>query len=195
MSLFSLDNFKAEVLGHGLARPNRFELELTIPASINQYYGRYSSTLNLFCEETNFPPLIVNSKSYRIFGPSYQRPVSTEYGGEGISITFHVDREMKLKFLIEEWISLVVDPNTFLLNYQGEYITTMRIHQLNDEDNLVYTCELYEVFPRSLNVMPLNNNTTNQTHRMTVMFGYRYWRGFIPEQLGYIRSKPERTNI
>lgn len=194
MSLFNLDQFKAEVLGYGLARPNRFELELIIPPAL-QFYGRWSRTLSLFCEETNFPPVIVNSKAYKIFGPSYQRPVSADYGGEGLSITFHVDREMNLKFLMDDWINLVVEKDTFLLNYQGEYITNMRLHQLNDEDNLVYTCEFYEVFPRSINVMPLNNNTTNQTHRMTVMFAYRYWKGLIPETLGYIRSAPERTSI
>lgn len=182
MAMFSVDNFRSEVLGLGLARPNRFEVEIPVPIGLNNFYKQFGRLVSLYCEETNFPPLIINTKSYKIFGPSFQRPVSSEFGGEGISMTFHVDREMKVKRFFEEWCYAVVEPDTFLLGYQEDYIQDITIYQLDETDNVSYRCVLKDAFPRSLNVMPLNNSTTNQTHRLTVMFAYRYWTGVLDNE-------------
>ena len=36
--------------------------------------------------------------------------------------------------------------------------------------------ELYEAFPRSVNLLELNNSAQNQTHRLNVLFAYHYWK-------------------
>lgn len=175
MSTFSLDNFRNQVLGSGLARTNRFEVIIPVPNGMNNFYRNHGRLISLFCEETNFPPLIVSTKSYKIFGPSFQRPVSAEYGGEGLSMTFHVDSDMLVKRFFEEWTYTVVTPYSFQLNYEEDYVVDITIHQLDETDNITYTCKLINAFPRSINLMPLNNSAQNQTHRLTVMFAYRYW--------------------
>ena len=35
--------------------------------------------------------------------------------------------------------------------------------------------KLIEAFPRNLNLMDLNHSASNQTHRLNVLFAYRYW--------------------
>jgi len=188
MADFSLNDFKAQVLGKGLARPNRFEVNIGVPLGLNSQYKTHGKIVNLLCEETNFPPLIISTKAYKIFGPSFQRPVSAEYGGEGISMTFHVDRNMFVKRFFEEWAYAVVAKNTFLINYQEDYATIIEINQLDEQNNKVYSCYLNEAFPRSINVMPLNHNTQNQTHRLNVMFAYRYWTSSIPDEFQSITT-------
>jgi hypothetical protein len=182
MAEFSLNEFKSQVLGKGLSRPNRFEVNIGVPLGLNSQYKTYGNIVNLLCEETNFPPLIINTKAYKIFGPSYQRPVSAEYGGEGISMTFHVDQNMFVKRFFEEWTYAVISKNTFLINYQEEYATIVEINQLDQQNKIVYSCFLNEAFPRSINVMPLNHSTQNQTHRLTVMFAYRSWTSSSPNE-------------
>jgi len=193
MSSFSLKNFQAEVLGKGLARPNRFEVDINVPPGMPGGYKNFGRTVSLLCEESNFPPLIITTKAYRIFGPAYQRPVSAEFGGEGISMTFHVDRTMKVKRFFEEWSHIIVEKNTYLLGYQNEYIVNILIKQLDEQDNITYKCNLYEAFPRSINIMQLNQAVQNQTHRLTVMFAYRYWEAVDEKER---REKEEiKTNI
>ena len=182
MSIFSLNDFRSEVLGSGLSRPNRFQVEIPVPLGIDSNYRQFGRLVSLFCEETNFPPLILNTKGYKIFGPSFQRPVSAEFGGEGISMTFHVDREMVIKRFFEEWCYSVVEPDTFLVGYQEEYAQDITIYQLDESDNITYRCILREAFPRSINIMALNNSTQNQTHRLTVMFAFRYWTGVLNDE-------------
>lgn len=174
MANYSLDRFRAEVLsGSGLARTNRFEVSIRVPLGMDWGDG---DLVNLYCEQTNFPMMNINTKSFKIFGPAYQRPMSSEYGGEGLSMTFHVDRDMKVKKFFEEWMHRIVDKDTFAVSYQENYATTITIKQLDEQENVTHEIELLEAFPRNMNLMELNNSSSNQTHRLNMLFAYRLWR-------------------
>ena len=174
-SNFNLDKFRSEVLsGSGLARTNRFEVTIAPPVSLAGSYN-VSELASLYVEQASIPNLSINTKSLRIFGPAYQRPMSSEYGGEGISMTFHVDQKMMIRRFFEDWMHQIVDPVKFTVNYQENYITDLLIKQLDEQDNVVYEVKLIEAFPRSINLMELNNSSSNQTHRLNVLFAYRYW--------------------
>ena len=174
---FSLDRFRAQILdGNGLARNNRFEVEIGVPTGMRSRSRNYGELVSLYVEQANIPGLNISAKPFKIFGPTYQRPITSEYGGEGISLTFHMDQYMKIRNFFEDWMHIIVDPDTFTVGYQEEYISTIKIKQLDEQDTVVYEIELQEAFPRNMNLMDLNNSSTNQTHRLNVLFAYRYWR-------------------
>jgi hypothetical protein len=145
----------------------------------------------------SLPPVNISTKSFKIFGPTYQRPFGAEYGGEGISLTFHVDRDMNVKKFFDEWTAVVVDPDTGIVGYQHEYVSTITLRQLDEQENVTYELELYEAFPRSINLLELNNSAQNQTHRLNVLFAYRYWKDkgrefqTTPMDIPKIRRFPE----
>lgn len=177
-STFSLDKFRSTVLSDlSLARTNRFEIFINTPPGLSAESARLAS---LYVEQASFPILNIGTKPFTIFGPTYQRPQFAEYGGEGIPITFHVDRDMQVKQFFVDWCDKIVNPYSFEVGYQNEYITTINIKQLDEQDNITYEIELLEAFPRNLNLMELNNASTNQTHRLNVLFAFRYWR--VPQQ-------------
>lgn len=181
MAHFSLADFKADVLsGVGLARTNRFEVYITPPRALAQY-GGISNFTSLYAESTSVPLLNIFTKAFKIFGPSYQRPVTSEYGGEGINFTFHVDRNFNVRKFFEDWMHAVIHPERFTVGYLSDYGTTITIAQLDEQDNPTYEIELLEAFPRNINLMELNNASTNQTHRLNVLFAYRYWRRAGPQ--------------
>lgn len=174
---WSLEKFRGEVLGKsgaGLSRTNRFEVIITPPAKLAARFND-SYLSSLYVEQATIPSLNLGTKSLKIFGPSYQRPFSSEYGGEGISITFHVDRNMKIRKFFEEWMHVIVDPNSFTVGYQEEYIADVFIRQLDEQNNVTHEIKLIEAFPRSMNMMELNNSSNSQTHRLNILFAYRYW--------------------
>lgn len=181
---FSLDRFKARVLGEGLARTNRFEVLITPPLSLPTFSSDREK-ISMFCEVSNFPPLTLNVRQLKIFGPNFQRPISSDYGGDGLSMIFHVDREMRIKSLFDSWIELIVNSVDWTVLYPSDYQTTITIRQLDEQNNVTYEIELYEAFPRSMNIMELNNSAQSQTHRLNVIFAYRYWRRTdFPTDLG-----------
>lgn len=173
---FSLNNFTSEILGKSsLARNNRFEVIIALPGGLDG--SKYNQKLiSLYVEQTSIPLLNIAVKSQKIFGPSYQRPFASEYGGEGISLNFHVDRNMAVRNFFEDWMHLIVNKNNFTIGYQEEYATTLNIRQLDEQDNVTYEVELIEAFPRNMNLMDLNHSASNQTHRLSVLFAYRYWQ-------------------
>ena len=171
---FSLSKFQAEVKTRGLARTNRFEVRITPPAVANQ--RDVAELSSLFVEVSNLPPLNLNVKAFKMYGPNHQRPISSDYGGDGLSMTFHIDRDMKLKRFFDDWMEGTVNRDTYSVRYQSWYATTISLRQIDEQDNVNYEIELLEAFPRSMNLVEFNNSAQNQTQRLTVVFAYRYWR-------------------
>ena len=175
---FNLTQFIGAIREDSLARVNRFEVFINTPSSLllSSKSKSNAAAVSLYCEMASLPPVNISTKSFKIFGPTSQRPFGAEYGGEGISLTFHVDRDMQVKKFFDEWTAKVVDPDTGLVGYQEDYISTIRLRQLDEQDNVTYEIELSEAFPRSVNLLELNNSAQNQTHRLNVLFAYRYWK-------------------
>ena len=180
-SNFNLSRFIGAVREDSLARVNRFEVFINAPKSLTFKNKSNAGAVSLYCEMASLPPVNISTKSFKIFGPTYQRPFSAEYGGEGISMTFHVDRDMQVKKFFDEWTAKVVDPDSGFVGFQDEYISTIKLRQLNEQDEVTYELELEEAFPRSVNLLELNNSAQNQTHRLNVLFAYRYWKDVSPE--------------
>jgi|GEM_PF-3623628 len=175
VAAFNLENFLSLVRNESLARVNRFEVIIEPPNVIGRSIEQ-ARNVSLLCEVANFPPLNLSVKPFKIFGPSYQRPITSEYGGDGMSMTFHVDRDMVLKRFFDNWMEGIVRREDFTVNYQFEYATTILVRQLDEANNVTYEIELLEAFPRSMTLMDLNNTAQNQTHRLNIIFAYRYWR-------------------
>ena len=180
-SSFNLSLFLSAIREDSLARVNRFEVMITAPKGMSDVNRSYADFTSLYCEMASLPPVSISTKSFKIFGPTYQRPYGAEYGGEGISLTFHVDRDMQVKKFFDEWTARVVDPKSGLVGFQEEYISTINLRQLDEQENVTYELQLEEAFPRSVNLLELNNSAQNQTHRLNVLFAYRYWRDVGPE--------------
>lgn len=175
---FNLSDFTSFIRDKSLSRTNRFEVFINLPFVISQL-GRSTDEakqVSLLCEISNLPPLNLSVKPFKIFGPSYQRPITSEYGGDGISMTFHIDRDMVVKRFFDDWIEGVVRRNDYMVNYQMDYTTTIVIRQLDEQNNVTYEIELLEAFPRSITLVDLNNSAQNQTNRLNVIFAYRYWK-------------------
>ena len=173
---FNLELFQAQIFDKSLARTNRFEVIISPPGGLITDRPYDSFGVSLLVEQASLPMLNIATKPFKIFGPSYQRPVTSEYGGEGISLNFHVDRDMRLKRFFDDWMHTVVDPVTYTVGYQSDYIGTIEIRQLDEQDNVTYGVILEEAFPRNMNLIDLNNSASNQTHRLNVLFAYKRWR-------------------
>lgn len=177
MSTFKIQEFQSQVKTRGLGRVNRFEVIIKAPRIGGNVNFPNSRLVSLFAEVSNFPPLNISVRPLKInSGPSYQRPIGSEYGGDGISMTFHVDREFIVKAFFDDWMEAIIDRDSFEVSYQNQYRSEITINQLDERDNVTYGIDLYEAFPRSMNLMELNHSAQNQTHRLNIIFAYRYWR-------------------
>lgn len=177
MANFSLRQFQAEIRRRGLAKPNRFEVEINVPPALlsSQLSANDTRIISMFCETANLPTRNIGVRQQKIYGPAYQRPYNTEYGGEGISLGFLLDTKMDVKAFFDRWMNKIVNPLEYYVNYPDTYATKILIHQLDSKNNRTYSVILEDAFPRNIALLDLNQSTQNQFHRLNVTFVYRKW--------------------
>jgi hypothetical protein len=167
MATFNLQQFISTISSSGLAKENRFEVIL--PEAISD------APVSLFCESVSLPQMSVMMKQQRLFGPTYNRAATVDYGGAGIQLTFYVDSDMKVKKYFDSWMHMCVAPSTFSARYLKDYAFNVDIYQLNEKDERTYHIRLIEAFPTSSGPMTLNQSSIDSAHRLPVTLSYRYW--------------------
>jgi hypothetical protein len=110
-----------------------------------------------------------------MFGPAHQIPITPNYGGKSIVLTFHVDRTMFVRSYFDAWMHMITMPAFFSVNYRSVYLRNIWIRQLDENDDGMYEMMIRECYPQTMEMMPLHNADAPNTHRLTVSFAYRYW--------------------
>ena len=193
MSNFSISNFISEVNSRGLARPSRFEVFILPPPGLGSLTGS-GRFVSLMCESASLPAMTVSTKPFRIYGASYQRPISSDFNGDGITLSFYIDNQMEVKSFFDAWMFKIVNPNSFNVSYQKDYVSQIKISQLDEKNNEKYSVYLEDAFPRAINVLDLNMGLTNQVHKLNITFAYRRW---FPESdfLSRINFNPDLSDL
>jgi len=183
MSNFNLNNFMTEIRRSSVSRSDRFEVQIVPPASL-QGFAKDSKLVSLYCDITNLPGMSVSTKGLKLYGPAYQRPVSSEFNGEAINMTFYLDRDMNVKAFFDAWMFKTVNPNSFNVSYAQDYISEIKISQLNENDDETYSIYLEDAFPRAMSLVDLSAGAVNQAGRLNMTFAYRRWYSTHPSYTG-----------
>jgi len=191
-----LERFISQVNNLGLAKTNSFNVEIFTPPCIQDVTGtrKMPSLLTLFCQNASFPATNIGVRDLKITGPTYKRPYSIDYGGEGIQLTFLVDRQMNIKSYFDLWMNKIINPFEFTAYYdekETKYTTDIFIRQVTqttpppvgyenlegvvDEDE-TYFVKLEDAFPRNIGLIELDTTAQNSVHKLTVNFAYRQVR-------------------
>jgi len=174
MSDFNLNNFITKITKTGVAKTNRFEVRISPPKALLEFKND-GELVSLYCDISNLPGMSVITKGLRLFGPAYQRPVSSEFNGEAINMTFYLDRDMRVKAFFDAWMFQTINPNSFNVNYAENYTATIKISQLDENDKPTYSVYLEDAFPRAMSLVDLSAGATNQAGRLNMTFAYRRW--------------------
>ena len=174
-----------EILGlgnstDGMSRKNRYEVTLYPPTGAR---GSRGNTTNVFskimgdllgdgtvratglrCENISLPGRNMDSTpDTNIYGP--EREIVTGYSFGDINATFQCSSDMREKKYWETWQRLTYNPKTFDIGYYNDYVGTVDIHTLDEQENRRYGCRLVEAWPKTIGPQQLayNDNNTYQT--------------------------------
>lgn len=169
-------DFIAEIKTKGLARTNRFTVEMTPPL------GNPSDVrkMLLFCEKASLPGVSYATTQNRTFGEVRETPYDKLY--DTCQLTFHVDRHMTVKKLFDDWMHHIQDPIDRSFQWYSNYITDLTIRVQDLEDKTTYEVTLYEAYPKTLGAIALNAADNNDSMRLDVTFQYKYWSSNLIEQ-------------
>lgn len=169
-------DFIAEIKQLGLARTNRFTVELT-PPNVNPATVR--KTL-LFCEKASLPGVNFATTQNRTFGELREIPYEKLF--DTCQLTFHVDRHMTVKKMFDDWMMFIQNPINRSFQWYRNYITDLRIQVQDLEDKTTYEVSMYEAYPKAVGSVSLDAEGKD-TMRLDVTFQYKYWTSSIIQHM------------
>ena len=166
----TIATFISEVRTRGLARTNRYQLEIPFPSNTVDRDSSYIT--NLLCESVQIPGLNIATTPVRVFGEAREMPYEKTY--EPITTTFYVDSTMKVKTAFDNWTSLIINPQTRTLGYYKDYIRDITIHVNTVDDMKAMTIVVSEAYPKTVSAIQLDSNA-KEIMKLSVTWQYKYW--------------------
>jgi hypothetical protein len=151
----------------GLAKANRFDVLITLPAAIAADRGR---DLSLLCESAILPGKQITSTEWALYGHTVKIP--TNFILEDVTCLFNVTSDYYVKRVFDRWQNKVINNETFLAGYDIEFKADVRIRQLDETDMVVYETILQGAYPIAVQPITLDNNADQQTQKLSVTFSY-----------------------
>lgn len=157
-----------------LARPNRYDVQIPIPAVLAPFYLNTARNLQFRCEATEMPGRTLVTADRKIGSAPVQKvPYQTTYND--LSMTFIVGGDMAEKLFFDQWMELINPSSNYNFNYKSNYTTDIAINQYDVEDNLTYKAVLIGAYPMIVNQLDLDW-TNDSYHKLTVVFAYTNWQ-------------------
>jgi hypothetical protein len=174
---FNLSDFSAAIKSGGVSRPTRFEVVLRPPTSLAVKMN--SKEISIRCNTGALPPMNIKTRDYMIGqGQIRKTPWGYDQGHE-LPFTFYNDARSKVYDGLLMWTKSILFTNVdndYRLNYYNEYVGTIEVRQLDEQDNVRYSYTLFEAYPIKVEHVQLDSSHVNEAQLITATFAYRYAR-------------------
>jgi len=190
-----------EILGmgrskDGISKPSRYEVTLFPPTGSRGTGASGNSNIftkimgellgdgtvratGLRCESISLPGRTLDTTpDSNIYGPT--REVVSGYSFADVGATFQCSSDMKEKKYFETWQRLAFNPQTWAMGYYDDYVGSVAIHTLDEQNNKKYGIQLMEAFPKSIEAQSLSYTATGY-QTVGITFSYRYWKNLTDE--------------
>ena len=171
-----LDNFYTTISKFGQAKPNRFECEVFLPKAIKAASNtQLPADLNLRIVGASFPGKNIRTTTdENIYGPSYEVAQGLTYGEE-ITLEFLLKQNHEERLVFNAWQDFIVSPTTYNVSYYNDYVSNIRVYQLDEQGHRTAGIEIRNCFPKTVNAIEYNMDTTSQLIKSTVGMSFKEW--------------------
>jgi len=155
----------------GFNYANRYEVEITAPT------GAETRELSIRCDSISIPGRNLRTVGdFNIYGPPIEVVQGNTFGE--IQASFYLSRDMNERIIMENWQDSVINPETYDLSYYKEYTGGLKIFLLDrdKDERRIYGVELFEVYPKAIEVIALSHASPNTINKLGVSFQYRNWK-------------------
>ena len=157
------------------------------PVPVNRYVAKIfrpdtqnpteidTSTLAMRVESAELPGKSIPTSDARLYGPIRKIPYNLSF----IDSTFTFmcsDNFLVEKRFFDDWADLIVNPDTFDVEYHDNLVGTINLQLFNDENLLMYEVQYMEAFPINISAMNVGFAQMNDYAKFSVTFSYRKWK-------------------
>ena len=168
----------------GYAKPSRYEVIIAPPpgysAKVKGGPKDVVRKTSLEMAAVAFPGVQLQAEEdTNIYGPP--RKIVRGQTFAEIVTQIRCSADMKEKNFIDTWQRLAAPRTDFSVGYYSDYVGTMQIFQLDQEDRRRYGVELVECYPINMAEQALDYSTQNAIQFLNVTWAYRYWKNLTDE--------------
>lgn len=199
----SLDDlkFKTNLYKHGMNRVSRWRVSIPLPQSVQTFIqeqedanggllpdwaksalrigsialgGGASSERNIqfFCTATSLPGTQVAIEDTKINGHTFNYATGIERAN--VQFNFMVSQDLYEKEVFDKWLNFMIDEKTRKVSYFDDYVVDIRLEALNDRDEVVYTLNMIDAFPATVDALVLDKSVRDSPGFLTVLFKIKY---------------------
>ena len=186
----------------GYAKANRYEVVINLPsgagtpatsetagddattAAIQQLLsGETARRISFRCDSISIPGRNLRTQvNSNIYGPVHEVVQGVTYAE--VQATFYCGSDLAERYFFEQWQKASYNTNTHNINYYKEYVGSVDIFQLNEQDERTYGVRLEEAFPKTVAEIAYGHSSNNTINKVTVAFSYRKFRNLASEGIG-----------
>lgn len=175
----SIDNLKATVSGrNGLARTNRFKIVMFPPVEAFNSANDIRD-LSILCDSTSMPGRQIGTADHSYYRQSMK--VANSYINEDVEFTFNLTNDFFIKDIFSKWTNLIINRDTYKLNYASVYKRDVAIYQQDIQDQTIYAIKLINAFPITVTAQTLDSSDA-QIQQLSVSFTYEDFEELIVPQ-------------
>lgn len=166
----------SEIKKAGIARKNKFHVNLPIPDQVRQEVNRQGirldeRTLSMRCYSTQLPPKSIAATDVKIGGFNQKVPYNRTY--DDVNMTFILDKEMNVKRIFDIWQEVIAPDNATHVAYLHDIVTDLDIYQLNNMDDTEYQLTLKEAYPIVVNSLDYQTDENDSFHVLSITWTFK----------------------
>ena len=191
----SITNFRDRLVGGG-ARPNMFEVNITLPEQV-QGLGDISQDMRFLVKAAEIPAANIGNIPVPFRGRVL--PVAGDRTFDPWTVTVINDAQFNIRDAMEQWSNLINDLQFDVGDINpADYQTKAEVFQLSRQSQgsggqsagkggeIIQTLRTYNfegIYPNAVSSIPLDYGATDQIEEFQVTFNYLFWtvEGGLPE--------------
>ena len=196
----SITNFRDRLVGGG-ARPNMFEVNITLPEQV-QGLGDISQDMRFLVKAAEIPAANIGNIPVPFRGRVL--PVAGDRTFNPWTVTVINDAQFNIRDAMEQWSNLINDLQFDVGDINpADYQTKAEVFQLSRQDTgtgagsaskgsrIIQTLRTYNfegIYPNAVSSIPLDYGATDQIEEFQVTFNYLFWTSDLPGVAGGLES-------
>ena len=196
----SITNFRDRLVGGG-ARPNMFEVNITLPEQV-QGLGDIEQDMRFLVKAAEIPAANIGNIPVPFRGRVL--PVAGDRTFDPWTVTVINDAQFNIRDAMEQWSNLINDLQFDVGDINpADYQTKAEVFQLSRQDTgtgagsaskgsrIIQTLRTYNfegIYPNAVSSIPLDYGATDQIEEFQVTFNYLFWTSDLPGVAGGLES-------
>ena len=168
----SISDFISNISKYGVAKSNRFLVQITPPSKMTSGSGEIGRLLQFSCQSAKIPSTSISKNDYRSYHLPY-KIASKKSFEDNVDLQFRMDRDFNVLHFFTNWMKLIYDPDSGDVGYYNDYIGKVEIQMKDQGDNTTLTIELEDAYPLSFSGVDLNWREEQEAMTLSVSFAYR----------------------